>query len=256
MDVIEKHSHFNYLFNFPRYSVLQGHEAKAFVPYTHAFASSPPSIVSQIRGTVTSINSNHVRFDNGEKVEFGYLAIATGVTQLPPANVRSSSREGGCAELAALQRKIAEAKKIAIVGGGAVGVQLSADIATFYPGEKEKKSAKEVVLVHSREVLLPSFGERLGQYAKLKLGGMGVKVVCGERPTLPKRDGEEWGSGELTWKDGRAEQFDLIVSTMRFFLIYTLFQVHLGPFRLVGLYVCCFANKKNIDTSYRPNPKL
>ena len=40
----EKNSHFNYTFNFPRYSLLRGHEQKAFIPYQGLFEKAPEGI--------------------------------------------------------------------------------------------------------------------------------------------------------------------------------------------------------------------
>ncbi|PWN27600.1 FAD/NAD(P)-binding domain-containing protein [Jaminaea rosea] len=39
--LIERNSHFNHLYVFPRFSVLQGHEHKAFIPYSSIFGSAP-----------------------------------------------------------------------------------------------------------------------------------------------------------------------------------------------------------------------
>jgi NADH dehydrogenase FAD-containing subunit len=97
------------------------------------------------------------------------------------------------------------AGKIAVVGGGAVGVQLAADIKSFY-------NKKEVVLVHSRERLLPTFGNgnALHEYIFEKLRTLRVKVILGERPVLAKRTGFSYDT-DLLFKDGRREMFDLVV---------------------------------------------
>ncbi|CAO1613769.1 unnamed protein product [Parajaminaea phylloscopi] len=39
--LIERNSHFNHLYVFPRFSVMKGHEHKAFIPYTSIFGSAP-----------------------------------------------------------------------------------------------------------------------------------------------------------------------------------------------------------------------
>ncbi|PWN21569.1 FAD/NAD(P)-binding domain-containing protein [Microstroma glucosiphilum] len=39
--LIERNSHFNHLYVFPRFSVLPGHEHKAFIPYTSIFGTAP-----------------------------------------------------------------------------------------------------------------------------------------------------------------------------------------------------------------------
>lgn len=51
-----------------------------------------------------------------------------------------------------MQETIRQSQSVAVVGGGAVGVQLSSDIKDFYPD-------KDVTLIHSRERLLSHFGD-------------------------------------------------------------------------------------------------
>ncbi|KAH8656586.1 oxidoreductase [Tricladium varicosporioides] len=201
--VIEKNSHFNYVFNFPRYSVVEEREWKAFIPYEGIFSSAPKGISEIVQGEVVGISETHVTLATGQKVDFEYLAIATGAKQPVPARLLSSERDGGCKELRGLQEKIKEATRIAIVGGGAVGVQLAGDISTFH--SKDGKSEKEIVLVHSRDRLLSNFGERLGLYVEEKVRKLGIEVVLGERPVV----GE--GREELIFGDGRRERFDLII---------------------------------------------
>lgn len=224
--LIEKNSHFNYTFNFPRYSVLRGHEEKAFIPYQGLFEKAPSGIFEQIRDEVTCVRDGDVELASGKYVSYSYLAIATGATQSPPAKLLANRKEEASEELRVLQAKIEKAERIAVVGGGAVGVQLSADIKSFY-GEKK------VVLVHSREQLLSNFGVRLHEVVAEKLGKLGVDILLGERPAVPV-DGN-WESAKLTFKDGTREVFDLVV--------------------------CILTNQRRlvltpIDSMYRANTKL
>ena len=153
-----------------------------------------------VQDLATNIGDGEVELKSGGRVKFEYLAIATGTRQNPPAQVRSIEKEDGCMELKDMQGKIKEAKNIAIVGGGPVGVQLAGDIKTFYED-------KRVVLIHSRNQLLPNFGKRLHEFVVSKLVEAGVTIVLDERPLLPK----ETGVVSLQFKDGRSEQFDLVV---------------------------------------------
>lgn len=213
--LIEQNSHFNYTFNFPRYSVVKGREQNAFVPYAGLFGKMPEGVFKQVRGRAVDIkiddgNRNGVvELDNGDKVEFEYLAIATGVTQSPPAKLLSTEKKGACEELRVLQERIREAESIAVVGAGAVGVQLAADIVTFSPGKK-------VTVVHSRDRILSSFGERLHDFVMGKLEKIGVEVVLGERPVLEKSG--NWEPMELEFKDGSKRVFDLVVSLLSILL--------------------------------------
>ncbi|KAH7409393.1 oxidoreductase [Cadophora sp. MPI-SDFR-AT-0126] len=200
--LVEQNSHFNYTFNFPRYAVVQGREQKAFVPYAGLFSKMPQGVFEQVRGRAVGIREGEVLLESGEVVEFEYLAIATGVTQSPPAKLLSTEKAGACKELKVLQERIQEAGDIAVVGAGAVGVQLATDIKTFWP-------EKRVTLVHSRERILSSFGERLHGYVMEKLDVLGIEVVLKERPTTPKSS--SWEPMELEFKDGGKRKFDLVI---------------------------------------------
>ncbi|SJX60881.1 uncharacterized protein SRS1_12107 [Sporisorium reilianum f. sp. reilianum] len=47
--LIERNSHFNHLYVFPRFSVLPGHEHKAFIPYTSIFKNAPARPKSHVQ---------------------------------------------------------------------------------------------------------------------------------------------------------------------------------------------------------------
>jgi apoptosis-inducing factor 2 len=151
---------------------------------------------------VTCVMDGEIELASGKCVPYAYLAIATGATQSPPAKLLASQKGEAGAELRVLQARVEKAEKVAIVGGGAVGVQLLADIKSFYRD-------KTVVLIHSRDQLLSNFGVRLHAFVVGKLGVLGVDVWFSERPTVPV--GGNWESEELTFKCGRREMFDLVM---------------------------------------------
>jgi NADH dehydrogenase FAD-containing subunit len=199
--LVERTSHFNYTFNFPRYSVLRGREQKAFIPYTSWAAKCPEGSLRVLNGTVEGVRDGVVILEGGEEISFEFLAIATGSTHPLPAKVVGRTKTEGRAELKALQDQIETAKRIAVVGGGAVGVQLVGDIKDWYPN-------KEVTLIQSRERLLPSFGERLSLFVMEKLKDMDIRVLLGERPHVA---GIQSGDIGLHFKNGKIETFDLVV---------------------------------------------
>ncbi|RDB15801.1 Apoptosis-inducing factor 2 [Hypsizygus marmoreus] len=200
--LIEKHSHLNYLFSFPRFSVVEGHESKAFIPYPTNFPGAPEGVFARVQDTAVSIDQHTVTLASGETLEYEFLALTTGCTLPPPANVRATEKKDGCAELRAMQANIKGAKRVAVLGGGAVGVQLASDIKSFYP-------EKEVVLVHSHQQLLGRFGAKLHECALKALEELGVEVVLGKRPKVPK-GGEEEKSVRL--EDGEwSKEVDLVI---------------------------------------------
>lgn len=201
---IEKNSHLNYSFVFPRFSVMTGHEQTAFIPYDGIGRSAPAGIITHIQDKVVDITAKHVLLASGDEIEYAYLAIATGTSQPLPVQVTSTERDDACQELRGVQEAIKSSQKIAIVGGGAVGVQLSSDIKDFYPD-------KDVTLVQSRDHLLCAFGERLQNYTLEALRNeLQVRVLLNERPTMPAQ-GNFARSATLTFSNGREEEFDLIV---------------------------------------------
>ncbi|KAH7354537.1 oxidoreductase [Plectosphaerella cucumerina] len=199
--LVEKNSHFNFNFNFPRYSVV-GDERKAFIPIGGAFGKSPDGSWEIVRDTVTSVTDREVLLESGQKLPYAYLAIATGFRQTLPARMVSTDRDESCDHIRDLRAKIERAEKIA----------LSTDIRSVYPN-------KEILLIHSRDRLLTNFGKRLSDFVESKLESMSIKVMLGERPKLATgNDGkstvgsdEKQETGMLVFKDNRKLSFDLII---------------------------------------------
>ncbi|KAF1993360.1 FAD/NAD(P)-binding domain-containing protein [Amniculicola lignicola CBS 123094] len=200
---IEKNSHLNYSFNFPRFSVMIGQEHTAFIPYDGIASSKPRGILTRVQGKAVQVTENQVILASGQKVDYAYLIVATGSSQPLPVNVLSTDRVAACHELQEVQQAIVASQKIAIVGGGAVGVELASDIKDFYP-------EKDVTLVHSRSNLLNSFGKRLRDYALTALRDeLNVRVLLNERPQMPTGSNMA-RSATLKFSDMREEKFDLI----------------------------------------------
>ncbi|KAK2757239.1 Apoptosis-inducing factor 2 [Arachnomyces sp. PD_36] len=200
--LVEKNSHFNYTFTFPRFSVLQGHEYKSFIPYHGIAKYAPDGIFSHVRDSVENITTSHVHLASGDTVAYEYLAIATGSSQPPPARVISTDWEEACSELQSIQESIKTANKIAIVGGGAVGIELATDIKDFYQD-------KDVTLIHSRGRLLNQFGERLHDHVLPVLQELKIRTLLNERPRIP--GGVIGRNKALVFSDASEEMFDLVI---------------------------------------------
>ncbi|KAF4981714.1 hypothetical protein FZEAL_2516 [Fusarium zealandicum] len=201
---IEKNSHLNYSFNFPRFSVVSGLEHTAFIPYDGVAKNAPDGIFTRIQDTAVGLTDGQVLLVSGEKIDYAYLAIATGSSQPLPVQVSSTERADACQELQSVQLSIKSSQKIAIIGGGAVGVELASDIKDFYPD-------KDVTLIHSRNELLSHFGKKLQDYALDVLKNeLHVRVLLNERPKTPAL-GSMRKSTTLAFADGREEKFDLVI---------------------------------------------
>lgn len=210
--LVEKNTHFHYPFVFPRFSVVKGHEPKAFIPYDEILCSGRKGVLLGIFqrrcGTVTEVTRDSVTLATGEVIHFEFLAIATGTSSPHPSELASPDKHGACEELRVVQGQIRNAESIAVVGGGAVGVELVTDIKSWYP-------EKHVTLVHSRDRLLHAFGPRLHERVMEEMEKLGITVRLGQRPQI-RLDGDEKTrqNATLVFPDGQADSFGLVVSSM------------------------------------------
>jgi len=85
-----------------------------------------------------------------------------------------------------------------VVGGGSTGVEVAAELEDLLSTAQKTFATlppPKVVLVHSRDHVLPEFGERLGHYATRKLAKAGVRLVLGRRLTRVAADRVELDDG-------------------------------------------------------------
>ncbi|KAJ3277711.1 hypothetical protein HK104_003040 [Borealophlyctis nickersoniae] len=207
--IIERHSHYHYMFAFPRAAVIPGFENELFAPYDSLFTRPDDGVV--VHALATRITPTHVEVDRpipwlggSKSLPYEYLIYATGARHPKPGNLcDEDTKESGIATLRTYQTKIERATKVLVVGGGAVGLELAAEIKEHYP-------EKQVTLVHSRERYLQSYkyGMHWRTYKILK--DIGVTQILGDRVVLP--DGGFKDTGEMitvTTKTGRKVECDL-----------------------------------------------
>lgn len=187
--LVEKSSHFHFTWNFPRFSVVSGHEHKAFVPYDHLVDGAPPGSFKMIQDTVDSISGTAIYLKSGPQLEYSYLIVTTGSTAGAPSRLNTTQKEDGIELLKSTQRSIADANRLVVVGGGPAGVELALDAKHTYP-------SKEVTLVHSRPTLLHNFGQKLHLAALAALEKAGVCVILEQRVKMESKTEVTLGSGE------------------------------------------------------------
>jgi len=146
---------------------------KCFIPYDKSFKH-----VKIIHKTVVEVTADKVIVEGAdEPITFDYLVLATGSTYPHPGKTSGKeSLEDAKARYEETGKKIKDAQKILIVGGGPVGVELAGEIADHYP-------KKEITLVHSHDKLLQgpySDGLRAKLLGKLQKE-LKVTVILGEK---------------------------------------------------------------------------
>ncbi|KAI1085545.1 FAD/NAD(P)-binding domain-containing protein [Whalleya microplaca] len=206
--LIEPHTHFHHLFAFPRFAILPKHEHKAFIPYTTTFASAPnPSAHAVVTARVSSLLPDRVVLDREwqsvREIPFDHLVVATGTRLQAPGTMEFDDKPSSVKYLQDYQERIKQAKSVLIVGGGAVGVQMATDLKEIYP-------EKEVILVHSRNQLMPLYHEKLDEIIKARCKELGVKLVLGSRVNLPA-GGLQPDATTVSLQNGESLTADVII---------------------------------------------
>ncbi|CAL3972305.1 hypothetical protein PZA11_004548 [Diplocarpon coronariae] len=186
--LVEKNSHFQHLFAFPRFAVTSEVDTnKAFIPFIPGtFAACPTGSGHFVQARVTDVTKDSIKIDrkvdvDGEllnSIPFAYLVLATGTKLTPPSTIPYSKKEDGVLYLRSHVQRVLASSSIVIIGGGAVGVQMATDIKELYP-------SKSVTLVHSRPNVMNKFHPKLHAIIAERSAELGIKLKLGSRVKLP-----------------------------------------------------------------------
>jgi len=139
---------------------------------------------------------------SGETLQYQALVLATGSKWAGPIDLPDS--EADLRQFVSQWReKIRDAPDIVIVGGGAVGVELSGEIRDGYPDKK-------VTIVHAQDNLLnDAYPAKYRNRVKAGVAARNVNLVLGQFVAeFPPS-----GSGELVFKSGEKLNAGLVVVT-------------------------------------------
>ncbi|KAK5636457.1 hypothetical protein RRF57_012169 [Xylaria bambusicola] len=188
-------AHFHHLFAFPRFAIIPTYEHKAFVPYSGTFAEAPnPHRHRVVQARVSELHKDRIVLDRYwqglREIPYDYLVMATGTKLRAPGTMQNDDKPLSVKYLQGYQQRIKDAKSVAIIGGGAVGVQMATDLKEIYP-------EKEIMLVHSRDQLMPVYHNKLSDIIKARCHELGIKLVLGSRVNIPADDFQQvTSSGE------------------------------------------------------------
>ncbi|KAK1942853.1 Apoptosis-inducing factor B [Phytophthora citrophthora] len=190
--LIEKSAFFYHTVGAPRAYVDASYTAKMFIPYDDAFPASAAKFVRIVRGVATSISTetnevsyNYIGSDDkesveAEKLQFDYLVLAMGSSYSVPIKQgnRDYARSTTEAKLQEVRSQIESVEKIVVVGGGAVGCEVAAEIMFKYP-------TKTVTIIEAHNQLLAGnrLTDKFYKCLDASLEKLGVKVILGERLT-------------------------------------------------------------------------
>lgn len=121
------------------------------------------------QGVVTGIGDRRIALADGTIMEGDIVVVATGSRYAQPFKPQTNSVADFVESNRRAHAAVEFAARIAIIGGGAVGVELAGEIATAYPG-------KSVTLVTATKMLLPGYAARLSNVLAAQLRRKGVSI--------------------------------------------------------------------------------
>jgi len=199
--LVERASHFTHAPAMIRAMVDPTLLDQALIPYDQLLTQG-----RVVQGEVVAVDDTGVTLADGSRADGDYIVLATGSSNFAPFKSASGDVAGLRADNARWNSALLNAKRVLIIGAGAVGTELAGEIAHAHPD-------KQVTLVSSDSTLFPDFPEKLGKSLHKKLEAMGVEVITGVRAeSLPGRDAPQ--SSNVTLSDGRIVEADLVVPTV------------------------------------------
>ncbi|KAI9994984.1 hypothetical protein PInf_011869 [Phytophthora infestans] len=162
-----------------------------FIPYDNAIPKHAAKFVRIVRGVAThisadtnevsyhAIGSNDKESEATSKLKFDYLVLATGSSYSVPIkpDSRDHARSATELKLQEVRGHIEKAERILVVGGGAVGCEVAAEVMAKYPN-------KSVTIVDANKQLIA--GNNLRDKSTHRLTGN-----CFETRTLRTDKGTE-----------------------------------------------------------------
>lgn len=163
--LVDTKDYFEYKPGILRITVEPNHEKKLRVPHASYLRKT-----KLIVGKVTRLAKTYALV-NGKKIHFDYAVIASGATYRPfiknPRVVIAADLEN----LRKNSEQIAQAEHVLVIGGGAVGVELAAELC----------GKKRVTLAHAANRLLERNHPDSSKYAQKYLERHGVTVIVDDK---------------------------------------------------------------------------
>ena len=116
-----------------------------------------------IRERAVAVSGTTVELASGRELAGEIVVLATGSTYAAPFKPQGEMMADFHAAVSGLHRQLASAARVAIIGAGAVGVELAGEIASAMPG-------KRIDLRSADRDLFPAFNPGLGQALARQLG--------------------------------------------------------------------------------------
>jgi NADH:ubiquinone reductase (H+-translocating) len=184
------------------------------IPFSEIF----PHGVRLIKGEATKINKEkkEIEFKGGQVLTYDYLVVALGsetnyydIPGLKENSIAFKSLDEGARIRDTIKEKYNEVQKkgqaliVAVVGGGATGVELATELSKM---EEHMGGNIEVVLFQGGRSLLKGVSEKTSQIAKERLQKAAVDVHLNSKVVKVSKD-------YLEIEDGRKHPYDVLIWT-------------------------------------------
>ena len=133
-------------------------------------------------GEVKEINKNFLLVKN-KKINYDYLIIASGSSYALPIKQKNVILPNRAEVLIKQYNSLCKSKSVLIVGGGLVGVELTAEIIGRYKGDKK------ITLIHAENSLINRNHKKSIRYAEKFLKRKGVKIIYNEKVIGKTKEG-------------------------------------------------------------------
>ena len=208
--LFEKQEYYYNVFGSLRALVDTSYVPKMFIPYDNALPKNGPAkikraIVSHIDYNSKAVTYSHLS-GSSSIMTYDYLVLATGSSYPSPikpdpaaASILQADMEASILQTA---QRIKGAKRILVIGGGAVGCEMAGELKSHYPDKK-------VMLLDSHDELLSSQdAPNIRAPLEDALQGIGVELYLGQ--TLTDRfSHHQFGTKTLTMKSGMTIESDV-----------------------------------------------
>lgn len=155
-----------------------------------------------VHDRAVAIDGSSIRLAGGGSVEGSILVVATGSRYARPFKPEAESVPSFLAASRANHQALRAARSVAIIGGGAVGTELTGEIASAFP-------AKKVTLVSAAPTLAPAYLPALGRKLESQLRRMGVTLRLGVPARAPKSNDTPF-AGDVEMSAGEPVTADIV----------------------------------------------
>ncbi|TQB68712.1 hypothetical protein MPDQ_002892 [Monascus purpureus] len=211
---VDERDGYYHLIGSPLAFASSSYAAKAWVPYEEIPALKTPE-VQFVHGTVVEVNCQAkeatIKENNTQthrRISYDYLIAASGLRRNWPTVPQALRRKEYLLEMAKhIDGTVRATDGVAVIGGGAVGIEMAAELKAVRPECK-------VTLVHSRARLLSSepLPDEVGNRALDLLHETGVETIMSTRVTNIEKKDEK--TSVLSLSDGRQITCSLVINAI------------------------------------------